>query len=272
MYVSPSIIESLYANPDSLSLRGERREVTFLFTDIAGFVSLVESITDPEILVATLNEYLELTCNVILEYEGTIDKIIGDALHVMFNAPSDQNDHAQRAVQCALALDRVCEKFRRNQNNKGVALGETRIGINTGTVIVGNFGGSSRFDYTAHGNAINTAARLESAGKYLSSRILVSEITKNKCHAVHFREIGDIQLKGKSSSIAVYQAIQNDGLEFKTLGQYQSAYLQMKQSSVQATELFNTILAINPDDRLVAFQIKRLQMGDNRDPIKLDEK
>ena len=127
---------------------------------------------EPEVLVRLLNEYLDGTCRIVLRHGGTIDKIVGDALHVMFNAPGDQPDHAERAVECALGLDEFCCRYAAGQRALGIHLGNTRIGVNTGETVVGNFGGATRFDYTAHGDAINTAARRQDAAPFPSVRRL----------------------------------------------------------------------------------------------------
>ena len=156
---------------------------------------------EPEVLVRLLNEYLDGTCRIVPRHGGTIDKIVGDALHVMFNAPGDQPDHAERALECALELDEFCCRYAAGQRDLGIDLGNTRIGVNTGETVVGNFGGATRFDYTAHGDAINTAARLESVNKHFDSRICVSETTLERCAYPHHRPIGRLVLKGKSEGL-----------------------------------------------------------------------
>ena len=157
-----------------VDLAGQRREVASLFTDIAGFTALVETI-EPAPLGALLNEYLVGMTDIVFAHEGTVAKIVGDALHVLFGAPGEQPDHAARAVACALELDDFAAGVPRDAGaSKGVALGATRIGVHAGPAIVGNFGGGRFFDYTAYGDTINIAARLEAANKQLGTRICVS--------------------------------------------------------------------------------------------------
>ena len=202
-YLSPTLVAALVRDPDRLKLGGEQREMTFLFTDLEGFTSLTEN-ANPQDIVGWLNAYLDGVCEIAIEQGGTIDKIVGDAVHVMFNAPLDQPDHAERGVRCALAIDAFGQNFSLEHKARGIEFGVTRIGVNTGTAVVGNFGGSRRFDYTAHGDAINTAARLESANKALGTRICVSRATAEKVSAIRFLPVGTLMLKGKSQGVEVF--------------------------------------------------------------------
>ena len=172
-YFSPNLARSLAADANALAPGGERREIATLFTDIAGFTPLVE-LLDPRQLASLLSGYLEGMTEIVFAHEGTVAKIIGDAIHVLFGAPGEQPDAATRAIACALALDARAEDYRREWNARGVALGVTRIGVHAGPAIVGNFGGGRLFDYTAYGDTINAAARLEAVNKQLGTRICVS--------------------------------------------------------------------------------------------------
>ncbi|HEX8417574.1 MAG TPA: adenylate/guanylate cyclase domain-containing protein, partial [Methylobacterium sp.] len=140
-YLSPDLVEALAADPGRLKLGGETRTMTFLFTDLEGFTSLTET-RGAEALVALLNGYLDGLCGVAMAHGGTVDKIVGDAVHVMFNAPLDQPDHAARAVACALAMDAFATRFGEARRAEGVPFGATRIGVNTGPAVVGTFGGA----------------------------------------------------------------------------------------------------------------------------------
>ncbi|MGI9551943.1 MAG: adenylate/guanylate cyclase domain-containing protein, partial [Aurantibacter sp.] len=175
-YVSPNLVNHLLKNPEELKLGGERRECTFVFTDLVGFTPLIEK-SDPETLVADLNEYFEGMIDIVFRHEGTVSKIVGDAITVMFSAPVIQEDHAERAVACALEMDAYAQNFAAEKQKKGIDMGRTRIGVNTGNVIIGNMGSKNQLDYRALGDAINTAARLESANKQLGTRVCVSETT-----------------------------------------------------------------------------------------------
>ena len=174
-YFSPNLAQRLASDTDAVDLGGQRREIATLFTDIESFTALVESL-EPSVLGPLLNEYLTGMTDIVFAHDGTVAKIVGDALHVLFGAPGEQPDHADRAVACALALDEYAEIIPRRMQSEGHRLGVTRIGVHAGPAIVGNFGGERFFDYTAYGDTINVAARLEAANKQLGTRICVSAI------------------------------------------------------------------------------------------------
>ncbi|HKD75913.1 MAG TPA: adenylate/guanylate cyclase domain-containing protein, partial [Ktedonobacterales bacterium] len=158
-YFSPSLVDCLVSASEDINLGAQRRDITSMFTDIAGFTTLVEGL-DPNTIGPLLNEYLTGMTEIVFDHGGTLVKIIGDALNVLFGAPADQPDHAARAVACALALDAYAADFRERWSEKDIAVGVTRIGINAGMALVGSFGGGRFFDYTAYGDTINIAARL----------------------------------------------------------------------------------------------------------------
>jgi class 3 adenylate cyclase len=171
-YISPNLVRHLIDHPEQLALGGERRECTFVLSDLAGFTALVEQ-AEPETVVALLNEYLEEMTRIALEAEGTLDRIVGDAVAVMFSAPVSQPDHAERALRCALEMDAFASEFTERASREHAVLRGTRIGVCSGPVIVGHVGSKDRLDYRALGDAINTASRLESANRYLGTRICV---------------------------------------------------------------------------------------------------
>ena len=175
-YFSPSIARAVSKDKNALAADGERRTATFLFTDLANFSPLVEK-TQPKIVVDLLNRYFDEMIEIIFEFDGTLMKIVGDAIHATFGAPESDPEHASKAVACAMKLDAYAQSISKEMTKKGVMLGSTRIGINTGEAIVGSFGGEYFFDYTAYGAPVNIAARLESANKTFGTRICVSQHT-----------------------------------------------------------------------------------------------
>jgi len=192
-YLDPRQVKRLQDNPELLKLGGERRRCTFLFTDVRGFTSLSEKL-EPEEVANIMNKTLTIQANAVQKHGGMVDKYIGDAMMAIFNAPIDLEDHETRAIQTALQIHRDMAEAK-----LGIEIG---IGINTGEAVVGNMGSDTRFDYTAIGDAVNTAARLESATKEAKVDILVGETTaKNVDNAVSHSKI---YVKGKKKPLKVY--------------------------------------------------------------------
>ena len=273
-YLSPHLVEALARDPDRLRLGGEDREMTFLFTDLEGFTSFTESVA-PALLVSTLNDYLDGVCAIAMDHGGTIDKIVGDAVHVMFNAPLDQPDHAARAVRCGLAIDAFAQAFAADAARRAAAgrvFGATRIGINTGRAVVGNFGGRRRFDYTAHGDAINTAARLEAANKMLGTRICVARATVDAVGAsngLRFRPIGELGLKGKARLVEVYAPAEAEAPETAWWDRYADAFALLSQDHDAGHAAVAALLALYPDDPLLRFHADRLARGQRGTTVSL---
>jgi len=270
-YVSPAVVSQLANDPSSLSITGVRREVTFIFTDITGFTTLSEGLTS-EKLSEVLNEYLNGACAIILKYEGTIDKFIGDAIMSIFNAPISQADHAERAVKCALELDAYAEAFRIAQNAAGVPIGVTRIGIHTGMATVGNFGSQSRMDFTALGDTVNTAARTEGVNKYFGTRICATEETVAQCASVAFRKVGNVVLKGKTKPVGLFCPVSEAELASGLVPAYEAALAQFDAISGDAPAAFARLQEAYPDDALTAYHLKRVASGTVSSLILLDDK
>ena len=273
-YLSPQLVEALARDPDRLRLGGEEREMTFLFTDLEGFTSFTESVA-PALLVSTLNDYLDGVCAIAMDHGGTIDKIVGDAVHVMFNAPLDQPDHAARAVRCGLAIDAFAQGFAADAARLAAAgrvFGVTRIGINTGRAVVGNFGGRRRFDYTAHGDAINTAARLEAANKMLGTRICVARATVDAVgdgNDLKFRPIGELGLKGKARLVEVFAPAEAAAPETAWWDRYADAFAMLSQGHDAGPEAVAALLTLYPDDPLLRFHAGRLERGQRGTAVSL---
>ncbi|GIP49611.1 adenylate/guanylate cyclase domain-containing protein [Paenibacillus sp. J53TS2] len=203
-YVAPQVVNQiLSAGRDGLKLGGVRRTLTVMFVDIRGFTSLSES-SEPEEIVSVVNEYLDLAARCIFRYEGTLDKFIGDAAMAIFNAPLEQEDHAFKAVQAALAIQKGAAELEskwKARLNREISFG---IGIHTGPAVFGNIGSRKRMDYTAIGDTVNTAARLESRAK--PGRILLSEAVYVQIEGrVAVSRSGFYQLKGKEQEIVAYE-------------------------------------------------------------------
>ncbi len=270
-YVSPAVVDQLVDDPSALSIKGDRREVTFIFTDIASFTTLSEGLTS-EKLSEVLNAYLDGACEIILKYQGTIDKFIGDAIMSIFNAPIAQPDHAERAVKCALELDVYAEEFKKQQNAAGIPIGVTRIGIHTGIATVGNFGSATRMDFTALGDTVNTAARTEGVNKYFGTRICVTEETVAECPNLKFRPIGDVVLKGKTKPVGLFSPVSEAAAATNVTADYMTAYALLKAEDPQGIEAFKALGAQYPDDAIIAYHGRRIAAGATSTLIVLEDK
>ncbi len=265
-YVSPNLVEHLLKDRGMLRLGGERRECSFVMTDLAGFTSLVER-SKPEDVVGLLNEYLEGMVNIVFRHDGTLDRIVGDAVAVMFSAPVMQPDHAARAVSCALEMDAFAQRFTGEKRAAGLPLGGTRIGVHSGTVIVGNVGGSAIFDYRALGDAINTAARLESVNKQIGTRVCVSEAAASRCPEFIGRPVGSLVLKGKREGVMAYEPLPPGALPTAS---YVDAYAALDRGDdAGARARFAALAATDP---LAAFHLRRLDRGESGTRIVLERK
>jgi adenylate cyclase len=201
------VIERILEDPDQLRLGGERRELTILFSDLAGFTSLSEGL-DPQELTHLLNDYLSEMSEFILAAGGTLDKYEGDAIIAFWNAPLSQPDHALAACRAALKCNqRLLQRAPEYEKRLGRALW-ARIGINTGPVVVGNMGSRQRFDYTVLGDAANLASRLEGANKVFGTPLMVSEDTwKQTRGELRGRKLGRLKVVGRRESVVVYQPL-----------------------------------------------------------------
>jgi adenylate cyclase len=269
-YFSPNLAQRLAGGDASnVDLAGQRREVAVLFSDVASFTALVEAL-EPTVLGPLLNEYLTGMTDIVFAHEGTVAKIVGDALHVLFGAPGEQPDHATRAVACALALDDYAEAFRARCQEKNVALGVTRMGVHTGPAIVGNFGGARFFDYTAYGDTVNIAARLETANKQLGTRICVSAALAGKAQGFKGRPVGDLLLRGKSEDLRVFEPLTPSQYENPATASYLEAFDKLEAGDTGATAAFAAHLGQQPQDQLASFHLKRLLNGATGTRIPMD--
>jgi adenylate cyclase len=259
-YFSPQIASRLAANGESDGMEVHWRDIATIFTDITGFTSLVETAA-PEVLGELLNEYVGGMTDVVFAHEGTVAKIIGDAIQVLFNAPGDQPDYASRAIACALNLDSWAEEFRTRWKSRGVNFGATRIGVHAGPALVGNFGGSRFFDYTAYGDTINIAARLESANKSLGTRICVSAAVAGAAANFKGRPVGDLMLRGRSEPLRAFEPLSDEVFQASVVTQYVGAFAKLEAGEVTAMPAFAALVGLHADDPLAGFHLKRLLNG-----------
>lgn len=271
-YISPNRVQYLVEHSEQLALGGQRQECSFIFTDLADFTSMMESL-DPAHAVQLLNAYLDRMVAIAFAHGGTLDRFMGDAVAVVFSAPLPQADHRARALRCALDMDAFADDYARTvRAQQGIALGHTRIGVHSGEVIVGNFGGSALFDYRALGDAVNTAARLEGANKHLGTRLCVSAATLEGCPEVTARPVARLVLKGKSQSLEVWEPLAAQAPGCAPLEDYLAAYRAMESLQADALVTWVALAQRYAHDPLVALHWQRLQRGESGVQVVLDEK
>jgi len=258
-YFSPQLASRLAAGSADGTVV-QWREIATIFTDITGFTSLVET-TAPEVLSELLNEYLAGMTEIVFAHEGTVAKVIGDAIQVLFNAPGDQPDYAARAVACAHGLDARARDFSRRWKERGVQFGATRIGVHAGPALVGNFGGDRFFDYTAYGDTINTAARLETANKVLGTRICVSAAVVDACAGFRGRPVGDLMLRGRSEPLRAFEPLTEEAFAAPATAQYGEAFARLEAQDPAAMPAFAALVGLHADDALAGYHLKRLLNG-----------
>jgi adenylate cyclase len=205
-YLPPDVAALILKEPERLSLRGEKRRIFALFSDLEGFTKLSHAVT-PEQLSDLLNHYLDVMSETVLRHGGTIDKFVGDAVVAFWGAPIARDDDGERAVRAAIAMYEAGEAFRRSAGRDVPPIGCTRVGLHRGEAVVGNFGGKGRIQYTALGDGMNTAARLESANKLLHSTILVSREAKEQSGLDLFRPLGRVVLSGRATPVELWEPV-----------------------------------------------------------------
>jgi adenylate cyclase len=210
-YLSPQVIDRVLDDPSLLRLGGERREITAFFSDVAGFTSISEGLP-PEDLVGLLNAYLSEMTDIILDLGGTLDKYEGDAIIAFWNAPVDQPDHALRACRAALRCQARLAELRGELKRRFGHEVRMRVGLNSGPAVVGNMGSERRFDYTAMGDTMNLASRLEGAGKIYGVSVLVGEETERRVReGILAREVDVIRVVGKKQPVRIFELLGERG-------------------------------------------------------------
>ena len=207
-YVPRDVFDQLMADPERAALGGKRRHMTVLFSDVRGFTAMSEKAT-PEEVVGQLNEYFSRMVDVLFAHRGTLDKFVGDMVMGLFGAPVDDPDHADHAVQAALAMTRALDDLNRTWAAQGRPLLDIGIGISTGDMVAGNIGSEAIMSYTVIGDTVNLGARLESLNKDYGTRVIISEATRAALKGRYdIRPLGEVTVKGKSRPVAIYEVQQ----------------------------------------------------------------
>lgn len=272
-YVSPNRVNYLVDHPGSVSLGGKVQECSFVFTDLADFTALMEAI-DPREAVDMLNGYLDELIAIAFSFEGTLDRIVGDSVVILFSAPIPQADHRTRALACAQAMDRFAHEYATGLASRGVRFGKTRIGIHAGEVFVGNVGGRTIFDYRALGDPINTASRLESVNKHLGTTLCASEAVVGESAPDNALPVGRLVLKGKTQAIEVFEIVPERELPQRVpRRQYRDAFALLAGADTSsAMAAFKILATAYPEDPLAILHHRRLAEGAVDDLIILTEK
>ncbi len=228
-FVSQDVVDELLANPEAIALGGAKKEITVFFSDVRGFTTISEKL-GPEDLVGLLNEYLSEMTELIIEYRGTIDKYMGDAIMAFWGAPAKNDDHAYYTCVAAVAQYRALQELQKHWSTRDIPVLDIGIGINTGLAVVGNMGSSRRMDYTLMGDTVNLGSRLEGITKTYGVKICISEYTYERVKSkVYARELDLVRVKGKLEPVRIYELM---GLrEESDLKTFKTSHLHAKAAS-----------------------------------------
>lgn len=258
-HLAPAVVKRIAENPGLLKLSGEKREITALFTDIENFTAMTHR-AGPEQLVAVLDQYIEGMAAIVMKHGGMVDKIVGDSVHAFFNAPLDLGDHPQHAIDCAEEMRIWTKVFQSRAEPSQIGFGRTRIGIETGVAIVGDIGISSKLDYTAHGDSINSAARLEALNKRYGSTICVGPFAAARCTSTLFRPLGVTSLRGLDVPVEVFEPWPPEAPS-NWRERYLAAYRSIESDRDGAARLFEALATECPEDpvpRLLAAELRAI--------------
>jgi adenylate cyclase len=264
-YVSPKVLDILMADPSKLDLGGERREMTVLFSDVAGFTSISERM-DPDQLVVLLNRYLTAMTEVVFEYDGYLNKYMGDGIMAFWNSPLRQVNHAELACRTALKSRDRLKTFNEELQKEGLVALKARIGLNTGTMVVGNMGSRQKSDYTVMGDNVNLGSRLEGANKAFGTEIMISEFTADsvsELFEVRFLDI--IRVPGKAKPVKTYELLGEKGsvspLWAQVLPVYHQAIQEFGAQQFQSAKTkFLEVLKILGQDKPCETYIQRAEV------------
>jgi adenylate cyclase len=257
-YLNPEVTEMLAEAPERLRLGGERREITILFSDLRGFTTLSERLS-PDALGKLLNEYLGAMTDIVLRGQGLLDKYMGDGLMAFWGAPVESPDGAARCCRAALDMVTALAALNRGWEQEGFAGLEMGVGINTGDAVIGNFGSTTRFNYTAVGDQVNLASRLEGLTKEYGATVIVAESTRQVLgDAFVWREIDRVRVKGREAAVVVYELLgitaeDAGGVLARRAVAYETALAAYRREDLdEAARVLDGLLSEHPGDRAAA--------------------
>jgi len=263
-YINPKVVQRILKHPEQLVLGGEERELTVLFSDIRKFTTISETLT-PHQLVSFMNRYLTVMTDVLRDHNGTLDKYIGDAIMTIFGAPEYKDDHAVNACKTAIKMMESLYDIRGDWTGEGMPEVRIGIGINTGSMLVGNIGSATRFNYTVMGDHVNLASRLEGLTKLYGVAIICSEFTKDRAGSGFvFRELDLVRVKGKEKPVRIFELMRKD---YFTDGEYafnpvfeKGLACYRKQHWYEAAKYFKETLEIKSGDSPSNLFIERCEI------------
>lgn len=259
-YLPRDIANEILADPDRLALHGEKRDIFVVFTDLEGFTKLSHAI-EPEMVAKLLNRYLDMLSDVVLEHGGTIDKFVGDAVVAFWGAPIARPDDGERAARAAWAMFRAGEDFRRTVPPGVPPVGRTRVGLHYGEAIVGNFGGDGRIQYTALGDSMNTASRLEAANKQLGSGVIASREAIERSGLDWWRPMGRVVLRGRATPVEIFEPVPDLGASDRD--HFAAIMIRLEKGEGAALPDLESLAAASPDDAALAKLVYRMKHVDS---------
>lgn len=263
-YIPPELVAEMAESPEAISVSGESREMTVLFSDVRGFTTISEGL-DPQALTALMNEMLTPMTHVIHHHRGTIDKYMGDAIMAFWGAPLHDPQHARHAVEAGLAMVAALPEINRRFRDKGWPAINIGVGLNTGSMSVGNMGSQFRMAYTVMGDAVNLGSRLEGLTKQYGVNIIVSEFTRAVLPDHAFRELDRVRVKGKDEPVAIFEPLGEsaklDETTLDCLARFQQALDGYRQQHWQAAQsLLETLAAEEPERMLYQIYLERIAL------------
>jgi len=261
-YVPGELVEEMAKHPESLSMEGESREMSVLFSDVRGFTSISEGL-DPKELTSLMHEFLTPLSRVVYKHRGTIDKYIGDCIMAFWGAPLRDTAHARNAILAAIEMQEKLKALQPHFRERGWPEIQIGIGINTGRVSVGNMGSELRVAYTVMGDDVNLASRLEGATKKYGVDIIVGENTRNAVTDYIYRELDHVRVKGKDKPVAIYEpvgpvAVVSGAVHDEIKLFHEMRRLYRKQDWDQAELQLMNLQRISPDSALCHVYAERI--------------
>lgn len=253
-YLPQDIAQEIIDNPERLTLSGSKRELYILFSDLEGFTKMSHQL-EPEMVARLLNDYLDRLSAVVLEHGGIIDKYVGDAVVAFWGAPIARPSDARNAALCGYAMWQAGEEFRASVDPSLPPIGKTRVGMHFGEAVVGNFGGERRIQYTALGDAMNTAARLESANKALDSAVMASRELAERSGLDWWRPMGSVVLRGRASPIDLFEPA--PGFPEQDRIALEEAMTAMASDRERAIQLIEQVASHHPADKALQNLLNR---------------